>query len=333
MNNRRALIAPSALLLHLCSCASTGRDEPVKFRFPEEGPTPWMFSKQLAAPNEEVTPLTLGAFGDCDAYSPAVIDATQFGFTSNKNGRLDIWVWEVSSGAQVGMAPSELVSTGYDEKNPAFGGKDAKRCFFVTDSNGSAKIFDVSFPKRSGMNLRVDSPGHANWPDVSADGNHLLYSVLDTKGKYVVWHYSFETGNSSIMTEGQRARFNPADPGQFVYTRQGVNGVWNLCLFDVRTRKQSQLTHGPGSAFDPAFSPDGQSIAYASNESGSTDIYVMDVKDLLPKRVVSHGAIDCQPVWSLDGRNILFASNRGGSTFAIYMTPAPEGDEASRPAQ
>ena len=63
-----------------------------------------------------------------------------------------------------------------------------------------------------------------------------------------------------------------------------------------------------------AFSPDGRSIAYASNESGQFDIYV----DSFPKpgtrvRVTTAGGTE--PRWSNDGRELFF--RRGSAIHAV----------------
>ncbi|MEO7157865.1 MAG: hypothetical protein ABI039_09905 [Vicinamibacterales bacterium] len=64
------------------------------------------------------------------------------------------------------------------------------------------------------------------------------------------------------------------------------------------------------------FSPDGRSIAYASNESGQFDIYV----DALPKpgsRVRITTAGGTEPRWSADGRELFF--RRGSTIHAVTL--------------
>ena len=65
-----------------------------------------------------------------------------------------------------------------------------------------------------------------------------------------------------------------------------------------------------------AFSPDGRSIAYASNESGQFDVYV----DAYPKpgsrvRVTTAGGTE--PRWSADGRELYF--RRGSAIHAVAL--------------
>jgi Tol biopolymer transport system component len=79
-------------------------------------------------------------------------------------------------------------------------------------------------------------------------------------------------------------------------------------------------------AFDQAygaFSPDGRSIAYASNESGQFDIYV----DAFPKpgtrvRVTTAGGTE--PRWSKDGRELFFRRGSAIHSVSITQTSPPE---------
>jgi Tol biopolymer transport system component/imidazolonepropionase-like amidohydrolase len=71
----------------------------------------------------------------------------------------------------------------------------------------------------------------------------------------------------------------------------------------------TQLTFGPSYDFDPAVSPDGARVAFASNRDGSgSNIFVLDRAS---KRVtqVSKEVEAARPVWSPDGKTIAYARN------------------------
>jgi Tol biopolymer transport system component/DNA-binding winged helix-turn-helix (wHTH) protein len=80
----------------------------------------------------------------------------------------------------------------------------------------------------------------------------------------------------------------------------------------------TRLTFDPGLQTDPAFSPDGHSIAFASNKAGNFDIWVQPVAGGDAVQVTRHPAHDRQPDWSPDGRRIIFRSERdGGGLFTV----------------
>ncbi len=74
-----------------------------------------------------------------------------------------------------------------------------------------------------------------------------------------------------------------------------------------------QVTVGDAWQAEPALSPDGSRIAYASDESGNKDIYISDVSGESKIRLTNDHAPDYSPAWFPDGESIAFVSERGGS--------------------
>src|SRR5436305_6123207 len=78
----------------------------------------------------------------------------------------------------------------------------------------------------------------------------------------------------------------------------------------------------------PVFSPDGRSLAFASNRFGSYDVSVVPVAGGRPKRLTADSATDLPVSWTPDGREVLVASNRAvtyRATSALYTVPAAGG--------
>ncbi len=88
----------------------------------------------------------------------------------------------------------------------------------------------------------------------------------------------------------------------------------------VVVRKTVQITAAPLMDLHPAFSPDGQSLAYSAIRNGSFEILI---KPLAPGsrevQVTADGAQNMQPTWSPDGKQLAYhARQRGG----IWVVPA-----------
>jgi len=86
-----------------------------------------------------------------------------------------------------------------------------------------------------------------------------------------------------------------------------------------------RITFESGGAFNPAISPDGRMIAYASEQSGNMDIYVRQLSGQQTVRLTKHPAPDWFPCFSPDGSKIAFWSERDGG--GLYITEALGGAE------
>lgn len=316
-------VAIAMTLATLTSCRSMNR------AIDDEGPVPELLADDdRPDPNEDVSSITEGVFDRSNEYSPAIVDSDIVAFVSDVNDQEDIYY--MAFRGRNTATPSHLVSGGDNEKAPAIGSVEGKRtCVFVSDAAATIQVSSVGFPKGIGQRAVVDAPGHANWPDLSPGGSRLLYSVLNRHDEYDTWLFDYTTGQRTFITRGQRAKFNPKNEDEFVYTRQSVNGIWHVWSFNLGQEMPTQLTFGEEDEFDPCYSPDGRFIAFAANQTGSSDIYVMRVDNPMERtRVVSHGAVDREPAWTPQGDAILFSSDRN-ETYDIYLKPfESEPDEA-----
>jgi Tol biopolymer transport system component len=87
----------------------------------------------------------------------------------------------------------------------------------------------------------------------------------------------------------------------------------------------TRLTFDEGLQVQPTWSPDGRFVAYASNQSGSFDIWVQPIGGGRAVQVTTDPTVDWQPAWSPDGNNLAFRSERGGG--GIFVVPALGGRE------
>ena len=81
-----------------------------------------------------------------------------------------------------------------------------------------------------------------------------------------------------------------------------------------------QVTNSTGLDMYPSFSPDGNTVAYCSNESGSFEIYLKQLaRGGSVVQLTNDGGRNMQPAWSPDGNTIAYYSQAKGG---IWLIPA-----------
>jgi Tol biopolymer transport system component len=92
------------------------------------------------------------------------------------------------------------------------------------------------------------------------------------------------------------------------------------------------LNPNPAGAYDdvdPAWSPDGRRIAFASNRGGNFDIYVMNANGTGVARVTSEPRADRYPAWAPNGTLLAYRGYAGATGGSQIFVAHPDGSGAS----
>ena len=120
---------------------------------------------------------------------------------------------------------------------------------------------------------------------------------------------------------GERGAFNT----QIAYittTGSNKNKSYTLLVADSDGYHPQTILHSSQPLMSPAWSSDGNEVAYVSFENKTAEIYIQNVASGTRRKVASFPGINGAPAWSPDGRRIALTLSRDGNPEIYIMTLA-----------
>jgi Tol biopolymer transport system component len=159
------------------------------------------------------------------------------------------------------------------------------------------------------------------------DGSRLLVTAQEHgTDTFKIWQLSYPAGEAQKLTNDLNSYPNISLTSDFnllaaVLTEQDSN-IWVLPAFDVV--RATPITQNRNFARSLSWTPDGK-IVYASNASGSLDLYSIDARGGNPNQLTTDSGFEGMPSVSADGRYVVFASDRAG-TMHLWRMDIDGGD-------
>lgn len=236
--------------------------------------------------------------------------------------------------------------------DPIGDGISAEGCFRVADPNAAPMRFALIDENAYGTSLVIDDEigsmdrfafaptGAANCifgaPTWEGDNASIVFNA-SCDGPADLYRFSLD-GAAEALTETDRwSEIEPsaAQDGRIVFARvpvsmtkggAGADGVGELAILEPAS---GEVTGLGVDGRTPKWSPDASHIAYASDVSGSWQVYLLEVESgdtrLLSRGCRSH----CRhPAWSPDGESILYSVSRTRDDFAsvgLWRVPVAGG--------
>jgi serine/threonine-protein kinase len=176
---------------------------------------------------------------------------------------------------------------------------------------------------RGTMSLLTTGPGQNRSPLWTPDGQRIIFTSTRAGHPELFWRPADGTGRDEPLFERPNEFLDvlasgwSADGKQLLFSEGSSNGQHAISQMAIAPPSEGKvLLKGEFSASFPAVSPDGHWIAYMSNVSGRSEIYVERYPELGSRQPISTDGGQ-RPLWSHDGRELFFHSLDGRHVLAV----------------
>jgi hypothetical protein len=209
---------------------------------------------------------------------------------------------------------------GYPRVSP-----DGTRVALDINESGNRDIWILDLARRTQTRL-TDGPTEDLLPVWSVDGRRIFFSS-DRSGNFEVYSQAADGASPARLefaAPGTQMTESMTTDGSGIFVLQDYKNSWLLHL--TEPRHMEPLLQGDFNNRIPELSPDGQVIAYESNESGGDQIDIMirsypDTNGRREKVSVNGGRF---PLWGAKGTRELYYVNPDGDMMAVSVTLAPD---------
>jgi Tol biopolymer transport system component/DNA-binding winged helix-turn-helix (wHTH) protein len=187
------------------------------------------------------------------------------------------------------------------------------------------ELYEVTLSNGSIRKLRSETSGDADRPATSITANKLAY-MLSQHGNTNIWRKDLLHPQAAAIEsiassrESRQPQYSP--DGKYIAFMSDRGGDFEIWLSRADGSNLVRLSNLKN-AGTPNWSPDGSKIAFDSRQAGQAYVYIENVSELVPRKLVTNVANASTPSWSHDGKWIYFIA--GGSPGRIYRCPAEGG--------
>ena len=213
---------------------------------------------------------------------------------------------------------------------------DGRTLAFVRMSGGTGAVYFLDLdenlePQGEPRQLIPNqwSPGRLTW---TADGSEIIFSSHQ-QAESRLMRIAVSGGQPRPLTWiGTRAHMPAISPQgnrlAFVQNTAAQANVWRVRVASPggQAGAPAKLISSTRADFDPQYSPDGEKIAFASDRSGSTQIWVSDADGSNARQLTHRFSFTGYPDWSPAGKKIVFVGRtEAGKDAEIYVMDAGGG--------
>ena len=179
--------------------------------------------------------------------------------------------------------------------------------------NGSDQL--LLFDLATGLSRQITYSIPHFEPSISPDGSRVVFAAPHVSAQNIGIRNMDGTGDVEWVTENQMLSGDPdwAPTGDFlVFDQSSADTDFDIWRHDFSEGRTEVLIDEPGSQMYPRVSSDGRFVAYQSNQTRETEVWVVDLQTDVRTRVTRSGGL--RPMWGRGDSKLYY------STGAVLMS-------------
>jgi Tol biopolymer transport system component len=253
------------------------------------------------------------------------------GFSSSRNGALAYRPFDTGGSRRLTWFSREGKAEG-SVRTPApyqfvdLSSDGRRLAVFKPDGGGDIWIIEL---ERDIYTRFTFDPGSDTMPVWSHEGKQIAFVSNRKGGVFNIYAKASNlTGDEQLLLEtpNNKTVTDWSTDGRFILYEETDpkmrRDIWALPLFG--DRKPMRVLSTERDEFGAAFSPDGQWIAYTSNEGSSLHVFVQGFPEQQGRWQISTGTGGAAPRWSRDGKELFYQST--GDLMAVDVSGTSRGE-------
>lgn len=195
---------------------------------------------------------------------------------------------------------------------------DGLHIVLTSERQGWWKIWSMDINGKNPIQLTFSSNAEYS-PSWSPDGESIVF-ISTRDGNQDIYTMSSDGKNQKNVTQSSASDADPfwANNG-YIYYASKRDQHYQISRIKPDGTGQEWITNSNGNKFMPQLSNNGSKILYYGDESGNTDIHILDLNTQKSTRLTNHPLLDMRPRWSKDNKFIVFERGNKGNNHHIFI--------------
>jgi serine/threonine-protein kinase len=195
---------------------------------------------------------------------------------------------------------------------------DSRVAVLISQAESQLWMYDLG----RGTRVKLTLDGNHGFPTLSPGGDRIAFTS-DRDGEPRVYIQELGGGSNPVaVTQGDGRPYSWHPDGGSLAIDYQAGGEWGVGLIDVDGTNLREVAATGDSEWGPAFSPDGNYLAYTDDRTGRYEVYVRELSSERTWQASSEGGEE--PLFSSDGKLLLYRNGDSWMEMTVRHEPTFE---------